>query len=161
MKWDALVDEQCSVARTSAVLGDRWTLVILTECFLGVNTFEAFRSRLDISRTTLTNRLQQLQEHGILVQVPYQEKPTRNKYKLTEKGRELYPVIVTLADWGDKYYSDDAGPPILRKHTKCGHDFHAVLGCAECGEEIDLRQVTARKRPENSQYPPVLRGPVG
>lgn len=160
MKWDDVGDQQCSVARSSNVLGDRWSLLILSDCFLGVRRFDLFQQRLKIPRTTLATRLKKLEEHGVLEQRPYQDKPVRFEYRLTQKGRDLYPVIATLITWGDKYYSDEDGPPILRRHETCGHDFQTVLACDQCGEEIELKDVRARKRPENDQFAPVLRGPV-
>lgn len=160
MKWDELGDQQCSIARSSAVLGDRWTLLIISDCFLGVRRFDMFFERLGIPRTTLANRLSLLEEHDVLTAVPYQDNPIRYEYRLTPKGLDLYPMLATLLAWGDKYYSDEAGPPIIRTHTKCGHDFQVFAGCSECGEPVDPRAVTARKRPDDKNFPPVLRGPV-
>tara|TARA_Y100001972_G_C7565853_1_gene284107 strand:- start:237 stop:779 length:543 start_codon:yes stop_codon:yes gene_type:complete len=160
MKWDDLSTEQCSVARSSLVLGDRWTLVILSDCFLGVRRFDEFQERLNISRTTLAKRLKLLEEHGVLEQRAYQNNPPRYEYRLTEKGKDLYPVIATVVTWGDKYYSDAGGPPILRRHMTCGHDGHPVLHCSECAQPLDARDVQARKRPKSYTYSDVRRGPV-
>ena len=160
MKRDKLGDQQCSVARSSAVLGDPWTLTLLSDCFLGVRRFEEFQERLKVSRTTLTSRLKLLEEHGILAQSQYERRPPRFEYRLTQKGRELFPVISTLLTWGDKYYSDEAGPPIIRRHKKCGHDYQAYIACSECGEPLELNDVEARIRPRNDSYPAVERGPV-
>ena len=160
MKRDQLGNQQCSVARSSAVLGDPWTLTLLSDCFLGVRRFEEFQERLQVSRTTLTSRLKLLEEHGILVQCQYEQKPPRFEYRLTQKGKELFPVISTLLTWGDTYYSDQAGPPILRRHKKCGHDYQTYIACSECGEPLELNDVEARKRPDNDSYPAVERGPM-
>jgi DNA-binding HxlR family transcriptional regulator len=160
MKRDDLIDQQCSVARSSTILGDRWTLVILSDCFLGVRRFDDFQERLGISRTTLTNRLQLLEEHGVLETRPYQDRPVRHEYRLTTKGRDLFPVINALVTWGDRYYADKAGPPILRRHKACGHDFESVMSCSECGEPIEARHIETRKRPDNKRYAPVVRGPM-
>lgn len=161
MKWNEVSSEQCSVARVSAVLGDRWTLVILSECFLGVRRFESFKERLGIPRTTLSTRLQRLEDHGVLERCLYQEGPDRHEYRLTSKGVALYPVLSTIVTWGDTYYSDGAGPPILRKHVECGHDIQPVLACPDCREEIDPRGMSARKRPDEPGIEPVRRGPIG
>lgn len=161
MKWNEVSSEQCSVARVSAVLGDRWTLVILSDCFLGVRRFEHFKERLDIPRTTLSNRLQKLEDHGVLERRLYQKSPDRYEYRLTKKGVALYPVLSTIVTWGDTYYSDDAGPPILRTHLTCGHDIQPVLVCPECREEIEPRQMSARKRSNQPNFVPVKRGPMG
>ncbi len=159
MKWDEINRLQCSIARSSAVLGDRWTLLILSDVFLGVRRFDDFQQRLGLSRTTLTNRLKLLEDHGVLSRVQYQSSPDRYEYRLTEKGRDLYPVISTVLNWGDKYYSDAAGPPILRRHTSCGHDIQPVLSCPECHQEIDARSIAARTRPRMRNVPAVERGP--
>lgn len=159
MKRDQLGDQQCSVARSSTILGDPWTLTLLSDCFLGVRRFEEFKARLKVSRTTLATRLKLLEEHGILAQCQYEQRPPRFEYRLTQKGKELYPVISTLLTWGDKYYSDPAGPPILRRHKKCGHDFQVYIACSECGEPVGIADVEARARPHNESYPAVERGP--
>ncbi|MEM8784546.1 MAG: helix-turn-helix domain-containing protein [Pseudomonadota bacterium] len=160
MKWEEVGGEQCSIARASAVLGDRWTLLILSDVFLGVRRFEDFQDRLRISRTTLTNRLKTLMAHGVLERRAYCSMPTRYEYWLTEKGADLYPVMATLAKWGDDHYADGAGPPILRQHTVCGQDFDPVVVCSECGEVPDLSTTRVRKRPERDGYPSVRRGPL-
>ncbi|GAA6156308.1 winged helix-turn-helix transcriptional regulator [Pyruvatibacter sp. HU-CL02332] len=159
MRWEDLPEQQCSMARTSVVLGDRWTLVILSDVFLGVRRFDDFQKRLGISRTTLANRLKLLEEHGVLTQRQYQDKPPRSEYRLTEKGVGLYPAIIALLDWGDEHYSDAAGPPILRRHKTCGHDFRGVMHCSECGEAVSPRDVEARKREADERFPEVKRGP--
>jgi DNA-binding HxlR family transcriptional regulator len=160
MKWNDVSSEQCSVARTSAVLGDRWTLVILSECFLGVRRFEDFKDRLDISRTTLSTRLQRLEEHGVLERRLYQSHPERFEYRLTQKGADLYPVISTIVNWGDRYYAGEHGPPIIRTHKACGADIAPQLICPDCKEPITPRDMTARARPDMDGVPNVARGPV-
>lgn len=159
MKWDEISQQQCSVARVSAVLGDRWTLVILSDIFLGVRRFDDFQKRLGLSRTTLTSRLKLLESHGVLLRHKYQSTPDRYEYKLTQKGRDLYPVLSTLLNWGDKYYADDLGPPIVRRHLPCGHDIQPTLSCPECHRTIEAREIAARKRAEQPGYPNVNRGP--
>jgi DNA-binding HxlR family transcriptional regulator len=160
MKWEDLPDQQCSMARSLSVLGDRWTLLILSDCFLGVKRFEIFSQRLRISRTTLTDRLNQLGKAGILSLQAYQQNPVRNEYKLTAKGLDLYQVVISLVHWGDKYYADDAGPPVLHHHKDCDHDFEPIVACSHCANPVSAKQTIARKRPENCEFPPVLRGPV-
>lgn len=160
MKWDELPQQQCSVARSLAVVGDRWTLLILSDSFLGVRRFEEFRERLGLSRTILTDRLNSLEFEGVLKKIPYQEKPTRYEYRLTQKGLDLYPLMISLVHWGDTHYPDKAGPPIVHTHKKCGHDFTPSLVCSECSETIDPRETSARIRQCNGHSPPVLRGPA-
>ncbi len=160
MKWDEINNEQCSVARSSAVLGDRWTLLILSDCFLGVRNFAEFQERLEIPRTTLANRLQKLEQHDVLYRKLYQTNPDRYEYRLTNKGSDLYPVLSTILNWGDKYYSDSAGPPILREHMPCGHDIQPVLKCPECEEGVHAHNIRARIRPQDKTLSDVKRGPV-
>lgn len=160
MKWDELADQQCSIARSLAVIGDRWTLMILSDFFLGATRFEQLRARLQISRTIIANRLQLLVDEGVLLKKPYQQQPIRYEYKLTSKGRELYPIVMSIVHWGDKHYTDEAGPPILHTHKTCGCDFVPVMTCSECTQPLEPRETSARKRPDDSVYPAVERGPV-
>ncbi|MDX1735496.1 MAG: helix-turn-helix domain-containing protein [Halioglobus sp.] len=136
MKWHELAQQQCSVARSLAVIGDRWTLMILRDLFLGARRFETLRDSLGISRTILTERLNLLESEGVIRRHAYQERPLRHEYHLTGKGVDLYPVLLTIVGWGDKYYAGEDGPPIVQHHKACGHDFHAVLTCSECGEAV-------------------------
>ena len=160
MKWNEVSQTQCSVARSSAVLGDRWTLLILSEVFLGVRKFEDFQRRLTISRTTLASRLKLLEGHKVLERRQYQQNPVRYEYRLTDKGRDLFPVITTILNWGDKYYADQAGPPILRTHLACGHDIAPVLTCPACGEPVDARNMRGRTREPVDGFADVVRGPM-
>lgn len=160
MKWDEISGQQCSVARSSTVLGDRWTLLILSDCFLGVKRFDHFQDRLAIPRTTLSNRLAKLVEHDVLSRRQYHQRPQRSEYRLTKKGIDLYPVISTILNWGDQYYGSEGGPPILRQHTKCGKDITPVLSCPQCEEPIDSRDMVVRKRHPIEGVPNVERGPV-
>jgi len=147
MKWEELSDQPCSVSRALAVIGDRWTLMILRDCFLGVRRFEVFQRRLGVSRTIVTDRLRGLVDEGVLRRVAYQDNPVRHEYRLTEKGLDLHPVVMAIAHFGDSHYADGAGPPVLRRHKSCGCDFHPVQVCSECGEAVTARQVEARAGP--------------
>ncbi|HKD20737.1 MAG TPA: helix-turn-helix domain-containing protein [Rhizomicrobium sp.] len=147
MRWESLDREHCSLARALAVLGDRWTLLVLRESFMGVRRFEDFEKGLKIARRVLSERLRLLVAEDVLRRVPYQERPTRYEYRLTEKGLALYPAILSLVHWGDRFYAGDAGPPVLHTHLACGHDFHSVLTCSECGEALDARAVSLRAGP--------------
>lgn len=160
MKWDEISSTECSVARSSAILGDRWSLLVVSDLFLGVKRFEMFQQRLGIPRTTLANRLARLEEHGVVTRLKYQSNPERFEYRLTPKGLDLHLVITTIVAWGDKHYAGEAGPPIIHRHKSCGADIHAELTCPECREEIGPRDIEARKRTDAIGVPPVLRGPV-
>lgn len=141
MRWDELSREDCSLARTLAVIGDRWTLLVLREAFLRTRRFEDFQEKLGIARRVLTERLKHLVAHGVLKKVTYQQNPLRYEYRLTEKGLGLYPALIALVHWGDEYYAGKKGPPLLHRHLECGHDFRGVMSCSECGEAIDPRRV--------------------
>jgi DNA-binding HxlR family transcriptional regulator len=145
MRWRSLNQENCSLARTLAVVGDRWTLLILRDCFLRVRRFEDFEKSLKIARRVLSERLSLLVDEGILKRVAYQERPARYEYRLTEKGLELYPAILHLVHWGDKHYAGKSGPPLLHTHLACGHDFRSVLACSECAKPVTAREVSVRR----------------
>jgi DNA-binding HxlR family transcriptional regulator len=147
MKWDDLAAQPCSVSRTLAVIGDRWTLMILRDCFLGVRRFEAFQARLSISRSIVTDRLRVLVEEGVLRREAYQQNPPRHEYRLTAKGLDLHPVLMAIGHFGDAHYAGEAGPPLLRRHKGCGCDFHPVQVCSACGETVTAREVETRAGP--------------
>lgn len=144
MKWSELAAERCSVARSVAVIGDRWTLMILRDCFLGVRRFEDFERRLGISRSIIADRLKTLTDEGVLRRDVYQDRPVRHEYRLTEKGLALHPVIMAIVHWGDVHYAGDAGPPLIHRHKACGCDFAPVQTCSECGETVSARDVEVR-----------------
>lgn len=141
MKWNELSSEKCSLARSLAVVGDRWTLLVLRDAFLRVRRFDDFQLRLGIARRVLAERLAGLVEHGVMEKVAYQERPTRYEYRLTAKGLALYPAILSLAHWGDAYYAGPEGPPVRHRHKSCGRQFRSVLTCSECGEPLSARDV--------------------
>ena len=141
MRWNELDAEECSIARTLSVVGDRWTLLILRECFMRVRRFDQFQERLKITRHVLANRLKKLVNEGVLTRVAYQERPERFEYRLTAKGLDLYPVMMSLVHWGDVHMAGADGPPILHHHKTCDHVFEPVVTCSECNEPLDARQV--------------------
>lgn len=146
MRWDELSDEACSVARTVSVIGDRWTLLILRDCFLRVRRFEEFQERLGITRHILADRLRKLVKLNVLKRLPYQKKPLRHEYRLTDKGLDLQGVLLTIAHWGDTHMAGRRGPPLLREHT-CGHAFDPVVTCSVCGEAVTPRAVRMKVGP--------------
>jgi len=147
MKWSQVGGQTCSVARALAVVGDRWTLLVLRETFLRTRRFEDFQRRTGASRALLSDRLEKLVEQRVLERHAYQQKPTRYEYRLTEKGRDLYPVVASLAAWGDRWLDGGEGRPIELVHRDCGAVTTARLDCSECGEPLDPRHVEARPGP--------------
>jgi DNA-binding HxlR family transcriptional regulator len=147
MRWDALEEEPCSMARTIGVIGDRWTLLILRECFLRTRRFEGFQSALGITRHLLAERLKKLVRQGVLRRIPYQEAPKRHEYILTQKGLDLYPIMMAIVHWGDTHMVDVRGRPLLHQHRKCGKNFDPVMVCSECGEPLSAKEVHTHPGP--------------
>jgi len=163
MRWPELADQDCSIARTLAVIGDRWTLMILRDCFLGIRRFEDFERRLGISRSIIAERLKTLVDEGVLRREPYQDRPVRHEYRLTEKGLGLHPVMMALVRWGDVHYAGRDGPPMIHHHKACGCDFHPVQTCSECGAPVTAREVEVRARGQTAPMAgsPAAAGPAG
>jgi DNA-binding HxlR family transcriptional regulator len=136
----------CSVAGALETLGERWTILIIRDAFLGVRRFDDFQRRLGISRGVLTARLEWLCEEQILERRRYQERPERFEYRLTEKGRDLWPVLMALMRWGDRYEAED-GPPRIVLHRGCGGEVTEQLTCAKCDAELTVRDVEQRPGP--------------
>lgn len=147
MKRSELPFQQCSLARTAAIVGDQWTLVILRDAFLKVRRFEDFQRRNGITRRILTLRLRMLVERGIFERVPYQSRPLRHEYRLTSRGRDLYPIILSIVHWGNEHLAEEAGPPVLHRHKSCGADIVPKLVCAHCEGELTSKNVEARPGP--------------
>ena len=147
MKWSQLADQRCSVARSVAVIGDRWTLMILRDCFLGVRRFEDLERRLGISRSIIAERLKTLTDEGVLRREAYQDRPVRHEYRLTDKGLALHPVIMAIVHWGDVHMVDERGRPLLHEHRKCGKIFDPVMVCSECGEPLLAKEVHTHPGP--------------
>ena len=147
MRWGDIGNMTCSVARTLAVVGDRWTLLILRDAFLRTRRFEEFQASLGLTRHRLADRLRKLVAEGIFERVRYQDRPPRFEYKLTEKGRDLYPLIVSLVGWGDRWMAGKAGPPIELIHRTCGHQITPRFTCPHCRDAITARDMLAQPGP--------------
>lgn len=132
---------ECSVARTLDVIGDKWSLLILRDAFYGVRRFDDFREDLGVARNVLTDRLQKLVATGVFERRRYEERPPRYEYRLTEKGRALLPVLLTMIGWGDRWANESDEPPVTLTHTKCGSTTRPVVACEHCGDELTLREV--------------------
>ena len=131
----------CSIARALDIVGEKWALLAVREVFLGNRRFDEMIRRTGAPRDTLAARLRTLVASGILERRQYSEHPARYEYRLTEAGRDLYPVIVTLMRWGDKHLAGEDGPPLILEHH-CGHRLEARLVCESCGEAVDPRDTT-------------------
>jgi DNA-binding HxlR family transcriptional regulator len=129
-------EQDCSIARTLEVIGDRWTLLILRDSFRGVRRFDEFHRDLGIARNLLTDRLTKLVGHGVLERRLYQRRPDRYEYRLTPRGRDLSPALVALMRWGDQYLCDDSGPPLVLVHQRCGEPLDQRFICWTCDETL-------------------------
>jgi DNA-binding HxlR family transcriptional regulator len=139
-------DQVCSIARTLEVVGERWTLLLLRDAFLGVRRFDEFQAGLGIARNVLADRLGRLVDAGVLERRPYSERPLRHEYRLTDKGRDLWPVLFDLARWGDRHDAPD-GPPVRFVHHGCGGAVDGHRLCERCGAPLEARDVQAEPGP--------------
>jgi DNA-binding HxlR family transcriptional regulator len=139
--------QNCSIARTLELVGERWTILVLRDAFLGLRRFDQFQHSLGIARNVLTARLDRLVSEEILEKLPYQERPLRHEYRLTEKGLDLWPVITELLRWGDRHAAPEAGPPIVIRHKGCGGELGERRLCTSCGKSLEVRDVRAEPGP--------------
>jgi DNA-binding HxlR family transcriptional regulator len=140
-------DEDCSIAKTLQILGDRWTLLVLREAFRGVTRFEQLQRRLGVARDVLTTRLNRLVDEGLMERVPYREPGQRRRfeYRLTERGLDAYPILAAIMAWGDRHRAEH-GPPVELVHRGCGALVAAELRCAE-GHSVEPSEVETRRGP--------------
>ncbi|HLI01978.1 MAG TPA: helix-turn-helix domain-containing protein [Acidimicrobiales bacterium] len=136
----------CSVAQCLEVIGEWWTMLIIRDLVMGVRRFDEFQERLGISRNVLTQRLGRLIDDGIVEKTLYQDHPPRYEYRLTEKGRDLWPILTAMRHWGDRYAAPN-GARLLLRHRSCGHVAEPVLHCPECGEDVTARDYTVEVGP--------------
>jgi DNA-binding HxlR family transcriptional regulator len=145
----AFSTDNCTIGRAMAVLGERWTFVVLREVFNGVRRFDDMARHAGVPRQVLSNRLAVLVEQDILRKVPYRPdgERVRHEYRLTEKGFDLYPVLLAISTWGDRYLADPEGPPVEFRHADCGARVTAELRCADGHPVDELRDVVPRPGP--------------
>lgn len=151
--------QDCALARALELLGERWTLLIVRDAFYGVRRYSDFLAHLDIPRAVLATRLQALVDAGVLARRPYQESPLRHEYLLTARGRELWPALNALGQWGGRHLSP-AGPSRIYAHVACGKDIDATGVCPGCKryappEELEVRPGPGSGRPHRDD--PVTR----
>jgi DNA-binding HxlR family transcriptional regulator len=128
--------DACSVASTLEVIGERWTMHVLREAFMGVRRFEDFRRNIGVARNILSDRLNTLVAEGILRRVPYSEHPPRSEYRLTRKGVDLNGILIELMKWGNRWAPNPEGPALLLRHRDCGAVVEPMLACSDCGQEV-------------------------
>ena len=138
--------QNCSIASTLELIGERWTILILRDAFLGIRRFDDFQSHLGIARNVLNARLNRLVDEGLLRRVPYQQRPERFEYRLTSKAVDLWPVLVALLKWGDKHAFPD-GPPVVLRHVGCGGGLDDHRVCTKCGKPLEANDVVPELGP--------------
>jgi DNA-binding HxlR family transcriptional regulator len=118
------------------VLGNRWGFALLVAAFVGMGRFTDFQSQLGAPPGSIADRLSIFVANGVLV-------ASDNRYRLSEKGRALFPVLVTALQWAQRWFRSPEGPAVILTHTGCGKRFDAVLVCDECAEPLTGAQVAA------------------
>lgn len=131
--------QNCSAARTLELIGERWTMLVIRDVFSGRRRFDQIQESLGVARNVLSARLQLLVDEGILEKRVYQSKPERHEYFLTEKGLDLWPILVALIGFGDKHLSDPEGPPVEIRHKDCDGRVNDRRICERCGAELGVR----------------------
>lgn len=159
MKRKSFAGMACPIARTLDIVGEWWTLVIVRDALVGARRFDEFR-RSGIADNILSARLDLLVREGIFDRREYQEHPPRYEYLLTEKGRDLLPVILALARWGMKWTDTKALPPQIL-HTRCGSEIGLDLQCPVCGRSVPPGQIELRRRSDPMSFVPDTDADVG
>jgi DNA-binding HxlR family transcriptional regulator len=147
MPYRPFTDQNCSIASALAIVGERWTLLVMRDVLFGRRRFAEIKRSLGVAPNILSDRLRQLVEHGLLERHPINEGGESFEYVPTAKGRDLSPVLVSLIEWGDEYATPAAGPPRVAVHVACGHDAHPARQCSHCGEIIERGDLVMRPGP--------------
>ena len=129
--------------RAFQVLGDRWTAHVIASAFLGRRRFNQFQDALGVAPNILSDRLARLVEMGVLTRRLYQQRPDRWEYRLTDEGRDLYPLIAELNRWGDRWLSGEKGAPLITYHLACDHRLEGRITCDQCGEPANALTTSA------------------
>ena len=150
-------DQICSIAGALAVVGERWTLLIVRDVLLGLRRFDEMQADLGIARNVLQARLTRLVDEGVLEKRLYRDRPKRYEYRLTEKGLDLWPTIVALMRWGDEHAAPEAGPPVVLEHRGCGGAVDDHRTCTACEAKLSVQDVRALPGPGASPDHPLRR----
>jgi DNA-binding HxlR family transcriptional regulator len=137
----------CSIAKTLELIGERWTLLVIRDVFNGNRRFGEMQRSLGVARNVLSNRLQRLVDEGILERRPYQDRPARHEYFLTEKGLDLWPTMIALLDFGDRHLSEGGPPMVIRHKGECGGVVDGRGICGSCGKVLTARDARAEDGP--------------
>ena len=134
-------DLNCSLANTLNLIGEWWVILILREAIYGNRRFEDFQQQLGIARNILTDRLRKLCDHGILERIPVKEGAKRHEYKLTSMGRDLYPALIALTQWGDRWLTPADGKPIKFIERASGEEIADIAICSKDGRKLLQREL--------------------
>lgn len=143
--------QHCSIAASLEVIGERWSLLIIRDILLGRRRFSEIQESLGVARNVLSTRLRRLTEAGLIEARQYQEKPARYEYFLTEKGLDLWPVLVALIQWGDRHFPRSDGPPIVIVHRDCGGEIDDHRICTRCGKPLGVRDAVVEQRSDSRE----------
>jgi DNA-binding HxlR family transcriptional regulator len=147
MRRTSFTDMSCPIARTLEQVGEWWTLLIVREAFWGTRRFGEFQDHLGIAPNVLTQRLQDLVRHGILEVTATTDNGRALDYRLTDKGRDLLPIVVALAQWGDQHAAAPEGSPVRIVERKTGHDIAPLVLRSRTGRKLGARDVTVVEGP--------------
>jgi DNA-binding HxlR family transcriptional regulator len=136
-------DQNCAAAFTLGFVGERWTLLVIRDIFAGLRRFDEIQSDLGVARNVLSDRLQRLVDEGVLERRPYSANPPRHEYFLTEKGIDLWPILITMMRWGDRHGDWPEGPPLTVVHKGCGGRMDDHFTCERCGKRMGARDARA------------------
>jgi len=156
-QYTAYDSDVCSIARTLALIGDRWTLLVLRDVANGVGRFDELADHLGVARNVLSRRLARLTEHGLVERAAYREEGARERheYRLTAPGRELVPILLAFMTWGDRHLAGPEGPPVIVRHADCGTPIRVSLTCEE-GHQLGGRpRLLLEPGPGSRLRPPV------
>jgi DNA-binding HxlR family transcriptional regulator len=133
-----------AVRRSLEIFSDPWAFALIQECFFGVHRFDEFQRNLGVSRNVLTKRLKNLVDEKVFVRRLYQTRPDRYEYRLTDAGRAMYPIFMSLHQWGEEWLEDEPDAPhITYVHTTCGRETEPEMVCNRCGREIRAEDMAA------------------
>lgn len=141
----------CSFARAVDILGDKWTLMILRSAMFGVSTFSEFRTGLGVAPAVLSDRLAHLCEHQVLERVQTRPDVDRYAYQLTQRGRELLPLVVVLFQWGDRWVFGPGGEPVQLMDLASQSPVQPVVVQARDGRAVELEALSAKAGPGASE----------
>ena len=147
MRSSQLVKMTCTIARSVDAIGDPWTIMIVKELFLGQKRFDDFQMYTGMSPHLLSVRMKKLEKHGIVQRLAYQQHPARYEYRLTQKGIDLWPILVALKDWSARWGKWPEGEPLTIRHKACSHVTSLKVVCSHCDLPMNARDVRQEMSP--------------